>query len=135
MCGRTRTSVSRSQPSELALQRVDLCQVAAGVVVAASLAASDSEAQARVFVTGTVSAKMDDRREVLPLLQRGGRHAVTGEDARDRAIQQRGGHLHRMSGHHTCVERVEPARVRVVPGPVLDYDVIVDAIAPGLCEC
>ena len=39
-----------------------------------------------------------------------------------------------MSGHHTRVERVEPARVRVVPGPVLDDDVIVDAIAPGLCE-
>jgi hypothetical protein len=115
--GRTRTSVSRSQPSELTLQRVDLCKVAAGVVVAASLAASESEAPARVSVTGAVSAQVDDRREVLPLLQRGGRNAVAGEDARDRAIQQRGGHLHSMSGHHTCVERVEPARVRVVPGP------------------
>src|SRR5712671_3516066 len=107
-----RTSGCRSQPSELALQRVDLCKVAAGVVVAASLAASESEATARVFVTGAVSAQVDDRREVLPLLQRGGRHAVAGEDARDRAIQQRGRHLHSMSGYHPCVERVEPARVQ-----------------------
>src|SRR4051812_6825245 len=40
-----------------------------------------------------------------------------------------------MSGYHACVERVEPARVRVVPRPVLEGDVIVDAVAPGLCEC
>jgi hypothetical protein len=66
--GRTRTAVSRSQPSELTLQRVDLRKVATGVVVAASLAASESEAPACVSVTGAVSAQMDDRGEVLPLL-------------------------------------------------------------------
>jgi hypothetical protein len=66
--GRTRTSVSRSQPSELTLQRVDLCKIAAGVVVAAKLAASQSEAPACVSVTGAVSAQVDDRREVLLLL-------------------------------------------------------------------
>ena len=55
----------------------------------------------RVPVTGAVSAQVDDRREVLPLLQRGGRIAVAGEDARDRAIQHRGCHLDSVSGHHT----------------------------------
>ena len=127
-------SASRSQPSELTLQRVDLCKVAARVVVAASLAGSESEAPARVSVTGAVSAQMDDRCEVLPLLQRSCRNAVAGEGARDRAIQQRGGHLHSMSGHHTSVERVEPTRLRVIPGAVLDDDVIGDAIAAGLGE-
>ena len=62
---RMRTSVSRSQPSDLTLQRVDLCKVAAGVVVAASLAASESETPARVSVTCAVSAQVDDRREGL----------------------------------------------------------------------
>jgi hypothetical protein len=84
---RTRTSVSRSQPGELSLQRVDLCKVAAGVVVSASLAASESEALARVSVSGTVSAQVDDRCEVLPLLQRGGRNVVSDEDSCDGAIQ------------------------------------------------
>jgi len=65
---RSLASVSRSQPSKLTLQRVDLCKVVAGVVVAASLAASESEAPARIFVAGAVSAQVDDRREVLPLL-------------------------------------------------------------------
>ena len=61
-------SLSRRQPSELTLQRVDLCEVAAGVVVAAALAASESEAPACVSVTGAVSAQVDDRREVLLLV-------------------------------------------------------------------
>src|SRR4030095_7988839 len=91
------TSVSRSEPSELALQGVDLCEVVARIVVSASLADSESEAPARVAVSGTVSAQVDDRREVLPLVQRGGGDAVAGEDSRDRAIQQRGGHLHCVS--------------------------------------
>src|SRR5574339_917658 len=85
--GRTRTSASRSQPNELTLQRVDLRKVASGIVVAASLAAFESEATACVSVTDAVSAQVDDRREVLPLLQRGGRNAVAGEDPRHRAIQ------------------------------------------------
>jgi hypothetical protein len=63
------SSASRSQPSELTLQRVDLCKGAAGVVVAAVLAASESEAPACVSVTGAVSAQVDDRREVLPLMR------------------------------------------------------------------
>ena len=129
---RTRTSVSRSQPGELPLA-VDLCQVAAGVVVAASLAARESEAGAR--------SRRRRRRRTGGRSPRGPAAvaatrppAVARNDARDVTIQQRGGHLHRMTGHHAGVERVEPARVQVVPGAVLDDDVVVDAIAPGLCE-
>ena len=129
-----RRSAGRGEPRELKLQRVDLCQVAAGVVVAASLAASEPEPAARVCVAGPAPAQVDDRREVLPLLQRGGGDAVAPEGARDRAIQQRCGHFHRVSGHHARVERVEPARPRVVPRAVLDHDVVMDAVASGFGE-
>ena len=40
-------SAGRGEPRELKLQRVDLCQVASGVVVAAALAASQPEPAAR----------------------------------------------------------------------------------------
>jgi hypothetical protein len=102
-------SAGRGEPRELKLHRVDLCQVVAGVVVAASLAASEPESAARVCVAGLAPAQVDDRREVLPLLQRGGGDAVAPEGAGDRAIQQRCGHFHRVSRHHPRVERVEPA--------------------------
>jgi hypothetical protein len=45
-------------------------------VVAAALAASEPEPAARVCVTGTAPAQVEDRREVLPLPQRGVRDAV-----------------------------------------------------------
>jgi hypothetical protein len=103
-------------------------------VVTASLAAAESEAAARVGVAGTFAAQVDDRGQVLPLLQRRRFPAVAGEDPRDAAIEQRGRHLHRVAGDHPRVERVEPARVHVVPGTVLDDHLVVDAIAPGRGE-
>jgi hypothetical protein len=68
--GKSDRSAGRSEPRELKLQRIDLCQVAAGVVVAASLAASEPEPVARVGVAGPAPTQVDDRREVLPLPQR-----------------------------------------------------------------
>ena len=76
----------RGEPRELKLHRVDLCQVAAGVVVAASLTAPEPEGAARVCVAGPAPAQVDDRREVLPLLQRGGGDAVAPEGAGDCVI-------------------------------------------------
>ena len=127
-------SARRGQPRELALQYVDLCEIAVDVVIAASLPVSEPETAARVRVAGAYAAQVDDRCEVLPLLQRGRVDAVALEDSRDRAIQQRGGHLHRMTGHDARVERVEPTRSRIVPGTVLDDEVAVDAVASGLRE-
>jgi hypothetical protein len=66
----------QSEARELTLQRVDLCQVAAGVVVAASLAAAEPEPTGRVSVARPVPAQVVDRREILPLLQPGGGDAV-----------------------------------------------------------
>ena len=127
-------SAGGGEPRELPLQHVDLCQVAAGIVIAASLAASEPKPAARVCVAGAASAQVDNCREVLTLLQRGSGNAVISESARDRAIQQRCGHFHRVPGHHARVEPVEPARPRVVPGAVLDHDVVMDAVAPGFRE-
>lgn len=78
------------------------------VVIAASLVASESETAPRVRVANPGPAKVDDGCEVLPLLQRGAGDAVALESSRDRAIQQRRRHLHRITGHHARVERVEP---------------------------
>src|SRR5262245_24431115 len=127
-------SVRRGQPRELALQYVDLCEIAVDVVIAASLAASEPETAARVRVAGAATTQVDDRCEVRPLRQRGGEDAVALKGSRDRAIQHRGGHLYRMTGHHARVERVEPTRSRIVPGTVLDNEVAVDAVASGLRE-
>src|SRR5262245_61566245 len=72
-------STRRGEPRELKLQCVDFCQVAAGVMVAAALAASEPEPAARVGVAGPASAQVDDRCEVLPLPQRGDTNAVARE--------------------------------------------------------
>jgi hypothetical protein len=64
---RARELVS-GEPCELALQQVDVCDVAADVVVAASLAGCESEPAAGVRVANASSAQVDDGREVLALL-------------------------------------------------------------------
>jgi hypothetical protein len=75
------------QQCELALQQVDLCEVAARIVIAASLAGSESKPAAGVRVANAASAQVDDGCEVLTLLQRGGGDAVALERSRDRAIE------------------------------------------------
>jgi hypothetical protein len=57
-------------------------QPAAGLVVAAALAASEPEPAARVGVAGPAPAQVDDRGEVLLLPQRGGGDAVAPKAAR-----------------------------------------------------
>jgi hypothetical protein len=63
----TLRSISRSESSELTLQRVDLCKVAARVVIAASLAASESETPEGVSVSDALATEVDNRRQVLLL--------------------------------------------------------------------
>ena len=53
--------------------------------------------------------------EILTLPQRSPGDVMTLERPCNRVIQQRRGHLHRVSRHHARVEPVEPARLRVVP--------------------
>jgi len=55
---------------------------------------------------------------------------VTLERSRNGAIEERRCHLHRIARHDAVVERVEPARSRIVPGTVFDDDVLVDAVVP-----
>src|SRR6187200_3379165 len=99
------------------------------MVVAAALAADEPESAACVSLCGAGAAQVDDGREVLLLLQRSAAGAGPAENPCDRAVQQRGGHLHRMARHHAGIESVEPARLQVVPRSVLDDDMVVDAVA------
>src|SRR5690348_13368353 len=96
-----------AQPRELTLEQADLCDVTADVVVAASLAHSESEPAAHVHSAHAASAQVNDSGEVLALLQRGGRDVIALERSYDRAIEQRCGHFHCIAGHHARVERVE----------------------------
>jgi hypothetical protein len=94
-CGRTRPSVRRSQSSELTFQRVDLCKVAPGVVVTASLAALESEPLARVSGAGQTdwialspgpAAAIDldvDRPQAIP------RHAGRSQGRGDAVLRRR----------------------------------------------
>src|SRR5262245_30655144 len=82
-----RAVIRSSQPCELPLQQVDLCDIAADVVIAASLAGSELERAARVRVANAASAQVDHGGEVLTLLQRGGGDAVALQRSRDTAIE------------------------------------------------
>jgi hypothetical protein len=62
-------STGRGEARELTLQRVDLREIAAGVVIAAPLAAHKAEAATGVRIAGSAPAQVDDRGEILPLLQ------------------------------------------------------------------
>src|SRR5258708_36309821 len=77
---------------------------------------------------------MDERREIVALLRRGGGDAAALEDVGDGAVERRGGELDGVARHDARVERVEPARAPIVPRAVLDDAMIVDAVAPRLGE-
>src|SRR5213594_4310011 len=74
---------------ELSLQAIDSRKVARDVVVAALLAGRQPEGAARVDVARAGAAQVDDRGQVLLLLERGGGDALARQRARDAAIQER----------------------------------------------
>src|SRR5438093_12655329 len=131
---RTRALPGRRQAHELPFQRVDLCQVAADVVVAAPLAGGQPEAAARVGVARPAATEMDDGGQILFLLERRGGDPLASHRRRDTAIEEGGGHLDGVARHDARVETVEPARSPLVPGTILDDHMVVDAVALGLPE-
>jgi hypothetical protein len=81
-------TVTRSgQSCKLTLQQVDLCDVAAHVVVAASLTGTESEPTACVRVANAGPAQVDEGGEVLALLERGGDDTAALERSRNPAIE------------------------------------------------
>jgi len=103
-------------------------------MIAAALAAVESEPAPRVRLARAAATQMHDGSEILLLLRRRVADAVAPQDVGHRTVQQRRGHFHRVARYHARVGRVEPARPRVVPGAVLDHDVVVDAVASGFGE-
>src|SRR5206468_2790603 len=86
--------------------------------------------RARVARSG--ATQVDDGGQVLLLLQRGGGDPLALQRLGHAAIQEPGGQLDGVTGHHARVEAVEPARAHVVPGALFDHHVVVNAVAPRL---
>src|SRR5262245_20579836 len=129
----TRVLVGR-QPAEQLLHRVDFREIAARVVITAYLPASQLEAAPRVNIACSRAAQVNDRGEILLLLEGRGRDLVARQRIRDAAVEERRSHFDGVARHDTGVEGVEPARSEVVPRAVFDHGVVVDAVAPGLPE-
>jgi hypothetical protein len=89
------------QPCELAFQQVDLCEVAAAVAIAASLAGSEVESAVRVLIANAASAQVDDR--CLTRTRR--QWALAG--AADAALM----HIEMLRGHSFRVVKDHPDRV------------------------
>src|SRR5690606_40541123 len=80
------------------------------------------------------SAEVDDRSEPLLLLERRVSNPRARQRLGDAPVEIRGRHLDRVRRHEAVVERIEPARIEVVPRAVLDDLVVVNAIAARLAE-
>src|SRR5262249_58251485 len=87
----------------------------------------EAEAASCIGVARAGSAQVDDRGEILLLIERRGADSLALERLGDAPIEERSGHLHGVARDDTRVEAVEPARARVVPGAVFDHHVTVDA--------
>jgi hypothetical protein len=103
-------------------------------MVAAARAGGQLKAPPRVGVARTGSAQVDDRGQVLFLLEVGRADPLARQRSCDAAVQVGGSHLDGVARDDTGVEAVEPARPPVVPGPILHYRVVMDAVAPRVPE-
>src|SRR2546421_2624034 len=97
------------EAGEPSLQRVDLREVSSDVVVTTSLAARQKEPPSRVGLARPGATQVDDGGQILLLRERGAGHPLALQRLRDATIQERGGQLDGVTGHHPRVEAVEPA--------------------------
>ena len=111
--------VGRCHSGEPPLHRVDLREVGANVVVAATLAVGQTETARRIGVARPRPAQVDHGGQILLPLGRGGGDPGTLDGARDTAIQKGRGHFDGVTRHDAAVEEVEPARGRVEPRAIL----------------
>src|SRR5512138_3887279 len=111
-----------------------LVEIATHVVIAATLSGTERQLTPRVALARAGTAEMDHGRKILLLLERRIDDARSRQRPRHAAIEVRRGELDGMRRHDAHVEAVEPARLEVVPRPILDDDVIVNAVTAGLFE-
>ena len=122
------------EAAEDALHGLHTLDVRARLVIAATLAFGQSESAPGKLIAGPGTAEVDQRGQHLFLRQRYGAHSVALENERDASVQVRRGQLNRIAGNDTGIQTVEPARMPIIPRPVRDDHVIVDAIAARLGE-
>src|SRR5690348_11636157 len=103
-------------------------------MVATALAGGQPQPSPRVLGTGSHTAQVDQRCQILLLLQGCPTDTVVRKDVSDVHIEVGGSELDRVARNDPEVQTVEPARAPVVPGSVLDGHVIVDAVVLRLGE-
>ena len=127
-----RSRSAHAQAARTAAERIDPRQVGARVVIAAALPRQEAEAAVRV------RAPRRPRRTGAPpppgaaAAARVAGCGLRGEDLADLEVQVRSSELDGVRGQYPQVQRVEPARVPVVPASLAHQPVIVNAIAARL---
>ncbi len=104
----------------------DSREVGFHIMVTAALVGQETKVAFCVVTARPGAAEMDDRSQVLLLLER--RRSLS-DCFRDMAVEVSGGQLNCVAWDDSGVETVEPTGVEVVPRPVFDDHMVVDAIA------
>jgi len=125
---------SARQPCEHAFHRVDLREITADVVIAAPVAGGQPKAALGVDITRPGAAQVDHAGQIMLLLERRGVDAPALQRIGDAAVQVGGRQLDRMGRHNARIETIEPARSQIVPGPVLDHNMVMNTVASRLSE-
>lgn len=110
----------------------DFREVGFQIMVTAALVGQETKVPLCVVTAGPGTAEMDDRRQVLLLLER--RRPIARRFCYV-TVEVGGGHLDRVARDDPGVEAVKPAGVEVVPRPVFDDHMVVDTIALAFLKC
>src|SRR2546428_3568800 len=129
---RCRRPPGARQPGELSLQHVDVSEVTSDVVVAAVLAGMEAEAASCVGVARAGSAQVDDRGEILLLLERRGADSLALERLGDAPIEQPAGPLHGSAPADAPLEACGPSPAPGLPLATLGGHLTQDCEAPPL---
>ena len=122
---RTRHSLGLKR-SKLLFECLDLEQIGSYIMVAAALVRHETKVPLCVLAARPGAAEMDDRGQVLLLLER--RRSLSDQFCHV-TIEERRSHFDRVAWHDPGVEAVEPTGVEVVPRPVFDDYMVVDTVA------
>lgn len=114
------------QHRKAAFHGFDSREIRLHIMVAAALVGQETKVPFCVVTARPGTAEMDDRRQVLLLLERRG---SLSDGFRYMTVEVRGGHLDRVARDDSGVETVEPTGIEVVPRAVFDDHMVVDTVA------
>ncbi len=95
-------------------------------MVAAALVGDETKVPFHIISACSGATEMNHRCQLLFLLNGG---VVVSNQASDLPVEQGGGQFHGVAWDDSAVEAVEPTGVHIVPRPILDDHMVVDAIA------